>query len=1068
MRYMVDREEIGKRVRELFPELWPWFKFCYGTPAALTCQGRRLPFDSREGVQQGDPLAPLFFALGILKMGQRIKGEISTGVSLWYLDDGSIMGDGSELMKAWKIVQEEAKKIGMRLNESKCEIWAWEGAEEEWMNSFPKEVKRMRENGFELLGAPIGDKTFSEKYAKARVAKIKEVLDRLDILDDPQVEMALLRSCIGFPRFGFTLRSAPPDKIEEAAQEFDAMMREVAEKRFKIALTKDRERQWHLPIRMGGIGIPKAEDVMAPAYLANSMDALPFVQEMIKGVESLDDIAGAREAWARMRDVLQEEDGEIEPEFEEAIKEWGIDIPEENIETFLEDLEEAGNAIPESEGGKKQHFLHSLIQLKRLKQWLQSEEKDGDEERSEEERNEQRRDMLRKLLVMRGDKAVGYAGDWLNVVPCEALGTKMARPVFLVALMWWLGAKMWQAEKCEQRTLQGRKCESKLDQWGDHAVSCKVGPGVIARHNTVNVVWMLAEKAAGFGVQREQRVQFGSRKKPADTLVWGWKGKEACAQDWAVVHPMTKCGLKTKKMDPFGAVTKAEERKRRLEAGMCESAGVDFMPLAMDTFGGFGPSAAEAIEIVADQMRTLKGEEESEKEFKAKRLAQKLRVVVLRFVARQILSRTDVGRLEEKSEECEKEFEWKEEEIGPKEDLADETDSCSDQEKGDNERTVDINKLQKNKDTRRKHGTDGGKRQSSRRKHSRSEKTPGTRKTSGKRKTDTVLGWNEWKKDKGLIGKDKWNLEWYHEAGLKVVEAGQGRGGECQYLSALVMADPESWEWDSKRERIVVKEEKVDAVRRAVADWLAKHRKDRFQSGLSVQQMALAEWKGGGKDENEKWQRYLAGVRNWRRGQWGDDCTLMGLSGVLGRPIYALSCGRDKKVRPYNVSAPFTWGEKIEGAPLLLAHVSDLHYCQVQSLRAANGTLYWRRRKTEKTHREGRAVSLWRTRDWWCKEDPSADRKGSTAARNNPPISTAVRTILEAQERRLVWIGAGRRKRPGLAPPCVPALAHQPSGRRERPHLMTKGMRLRKRQRPARRLLRNAIILLTSDLRDQL
>ncbi len=56
----------------------------------------------------------------------------------------------------------------------------------------------------------------------------------------------------------------------------------------------------------------------------------------------------------------------------------------------------------------------------------------------------------------------------------------------------------------------------------------------------------------------------------------------------------------------------------------------------------------------------------------------------------------------------------------------------------------------------------------------------------------------------------------------------------------------------------------------------------------------------------------------------------MGLSAVLGRPIYVLSCGKDKAVRPYNVSAPLDWGEKVEGAPLLLAHVSDYHYCPVK------------------------------------------------------------------------------------------------------------------------------------------
>ena len=161
----------------------------------------------------------------------------------------------------------------------------------------------------------------------------------------------------------------------------------------------------------------------------------------------------------------------------------------------------------------------------------------------------------------------------------------------------------------------------------------------------------LAEKAAGYTVQREQKVVFGGKKKPADTLVWGWKGEDACAQDWAVVHQLTKISMKNKKLSPYSAVEKAEERKRRLEGEMCESAGVAFLPLAMDTFGGFGPSAAEALGVVADQLRTVKGEDEDDREYRAKRIAQKLRIVMLRYVARQILSRSNVGRTEEIQDE---------------------------------------------------------------------------------------------------------------------------------------------------------------------------------------------------------------------------------------------------------------------------------------------------------------------------------------------------------------------------------------------------------------------------------
>ena len=138
--------------------------------------------------------------------------------------------------------------------------------------------------------------------------------------------------------------------------------------------------------------------------------------------------------------------------------------------------------------------------------------------------------------------------------------------------------------------------------------------------------------------------------------------------------------------------------------------------------------------------------------------------------------------------------------------------------------------------------------------------------------------------------------------------------------------------WDLTDGRVKVKEESVDALRSAVAVWFEKHEKDTFQSGLLLREIALADFKGAGRSEKEKWKRYLCGIRNGYSGQWGDDCTLMALSGVFGRPVYTLSCGKDRRVRPYDVSAPFTWGDKIEGAPLLLAHVSDFHYCPVKVL----------------------------------------------------------------------------------------------------------------------------------------
>ena len=69
----IDRNAVRGELEEGFPGLLHWYDFCYAAPANLFCQNKLLPFGSVQGVQQGDPLGPLLFALGIRKVCKCIK-----------------------------------------------------------------------------------------------------------------------------------------------------------------------------------------------------------------------------------------------------------------------------------------------------------------------------------------------------------------------------------------------------------------------------------------------------------------------------------------------------------------------------------------------------------------------------------------------------------------------------------------------------------------------------------------------------------------------------------------------------------------------------------------------------------------------------------------------------------------------------------------------------------------------------------------------------------------------------------------------------------------------------------
>ena len=79
---------------------------------------------SRCGVQQGDPLGPLCFALTLQPIVERIKREVpSLLCNAWYLDDGTLCGTPQDLAAAMKIIEEEGPLRGLHLNRHKSLLY---------------------------------------------------------------------------------------------------------------------------------------------------------------------------------------------------------------------------------------------------------------------------------------------------------------------------------------------------------------------------------------------------------------------------------------------------------------------------------------------------------------------------------------------------------------------------------------------------------------------------------------------------------------------------------------------------------------------------------------------------------------------------------------------------------------------------------------------------------------------------------------------------------------------------------------------------------------------------------
>ena len=72
----MHREAILSAIQAFFPKLLNWATWCLGHAGVLLCDD--LDLRSSSGVQQGDPLGPLFFAAGLLKV---LKGVTSVQIS---------------------------------------------------------------------------------------------------------------------------------------------------------------------------------------------------------------------------------------------------------------------------------------------------------------------------------------------------------------------------------------------------------------------------------------------------------------------------------------------------------------------------------------------------------------------------------------------------------------------------------------------------------------------------------------------------------------------------------------------------------------------------------------------------------------------------------------------------------------------------------------------------------------------------------------------------------------------------------------------------------------------------
>ncbi|KAJ0900450.1 putative RNA-directed DNA polymerase [Helianthus annuus] len=535
---LVDRSAMLKEVHRVCPSLSPWVNFLYGQPARLYVEDNCIW--STTGVQQGDPLGPLLFALALHPLITRVQEQCRLLFHAWYLDDGTIIGPVREVAKALEVISREGPSLGLQLNVQKTELfWPSCNGEKFVAGLFPEDIGRPK-LGVKLLGGAVSrDRDFISDMAVKRASRAVDLMRVLPQLKNPQCELLLLRSCMGVAKLIFGHRTCQPSYVGAAVTLFDEGLRQAID---DIVVGRGGaffgDLQWRLaslPIKEGGLGLLSAGDVSSFAFVASRVQSLELQDHILRACCM----------------------GDLDSDFRAAL---------DGLQAVLPDVDLGGFANKDTAPREPQTILASAFYGKTVKE----------------------------INGVFGP----HAQDFLTVIPIEGLGQCMSAVEYRSVLKYRLMIPLYPED--EPCPVCRKVC---LDSFGEHALHCKELHGFKYRHDLVRDVLFDVLKRAGIAAKKEAPVNFltdpkegRSSLRPADVLVFGWSGGKHACIDLTGVSPLAS--FRGSGFVSGQATRKAEAGKISKHEQACIDNQHAFLPFAFDTFGCLAPVASGFLKRV--------------------------------------------------------------------------------------------------------------------------------------------------------------------------------------------------------------------------------------------------------------------------------------------------------------------------------------------------------------------------------------------------------------------------------------------------------------------------------------
>ena len=192
--------------------LLPFVRMSYARPSSYTWydDGReQRTVTQAEGGEQGDPLMPLLFSIGIQGVLEEVVTHLEEGEQLCaFLDDVYLLCGPARVEPLCKVLEETVLRIaGIRLHQGKTRVWNPAGVVPDNIAEVGQEA--WQPDNITVLGTPIGSAQYIASKMEERIVRERMLWEAIPTVPDLQCAGQILLQSANL-RANHSMLTLPP------------------------------------------------------------------------------------------------------------------------------------------------------------------------------------------------------------------------------------------------------------------------------------------------------------------------------------------------------------------------------------------------------------------------------------------------------------------------------------------------------------------------------------------------------------------------------------------------------------------------------------------------------------------------------------------------------------------------------------------------------------------------------------------------------------------------------------------------------------------------------------------